>query len=510
MSTLEQLLALFAAAVGLAALARRVGAPYPAFLALGGAGLAFLPSEPSLTLAPELALALFVAPVLLDAAYDASLRDLKDNWMPLAALVVVCVALTTVAVAMVARWLVPSLEWAPAIALGAIVAPPDAVAATAVLRQLKPPHRILTILEGESLLNDATALLIYRLAVGAVAAGGFSVAAVGPAMLGGILGSLVVGPALGWCALRLFARVEHVPSAIILQFATTFGVWILAEHLGLSAVLTVVSYALMVAQTSPQQTPARMRIPTYAVWETAVFALNVLAFIFVGLQIRPILGGLEAVDRSAYLTAAGAVLVTVIVVRVAWHMSFNAVVRWWHRRTGFNPPRPMLRPSVGSGLLISWSGMRGIVSLAAAMALPAGFPHRDFILLTAFAVVLGTLFLQGFTLKPLLSWLQLQDDDPVGLEVSLARKRALDAALSVLGTGDPALQKEFKHALADEAVQEVAQAVNERRLEGLRAARAALIALRSADTIGDDAFHLVEEQLDRLEMARQLPEDIES
>src|SRR6187397_1915596 len=223
MSELEQLLALFVAAAILAAAARRVGAPYPVFLALGGAALAFLPSAPSFTLPPELALALFVAPTLLDAAFDASLRDLKDNWAPVTGLVVVAVGLTTIAVAVVVRALVPSMPWAPALALGAVVAPPDAVAATAVLRQLRPPQRILTILEGESLLNDATALLIYRLAVGAVAANGFSVGEVAPTFLFAVVGSVVLGPALGWLVLQLNDRVRHVPTAIILQFVSTFG-----------------------------------------------------------------------------------------------------------------------------------------------------------------------------------------------------------------------------------------------------------------------------------------------
>src|SRR3954470_20810871 len=171
MTAFEQVLGLFVAAVVLAAAARRVGAPYPVFLAIGGVLLAFVPGAPSLTIPPELVLALFVAPVLLDAAYDTSLRDLRDNWLPVTALVVFAVGLTTAAVAFVAHALVPTMPWAAAIALGAIVAPPDAVAATAVLRPLHPPQRILTILEGESLLNDASALLIYRLAVGAVTAG---------------------------------------------------------------------------------------------------------------------------------------------------------------------------------------------------------------------------------------------------------------------------------------------------------------------------------------------------
>src|SRR5829696_5257410 len=210
MRELEQVLVLFVAAVMLAGAARRVGAPYPVFLAIGGALLAFLPGEPSLSVPPELALALFVAPVLLDAAYDASPRDLKDNWLPVTGLVVVAVGLTTAAVAVVARALVPEMPWAAAIALGAVVAPPDAAAATAVLRPLRPPHRILTILEGESLLNDASALLIYRLGVAAVAANGFSIGAVAPAFLLAVAGSVVVGPALGWVSVRLLGSVQHV------------------------------------------------------------------------------------------------------------------------------------------------------------------------------------------------------------------------------------------------------------------------------------------------------------
>jgi len=512
MADLEQLIALFVAAVLLAAAARRVGAPYPVFLALGGAVLAFVPGAPQFTVRPELALALFIAPVLLDAAYDASPRDLRDNWIPVTGLVVFAVGLTTAAVAAIARTLVPELPWAPAIVLGAVVAPPDAAAATAVLRHLRPPRRILTILEGESLLNDASALLIYRLAIGAVAAGGFSLSAVAPTFLLAVAGSVVVGPVLGWVTLRLTERIEHIPSAIILQFVTTFGVWILAENIGLSAVLTMVSYAITVARRAPEQIPARSRIPSYAVWETAVFALNILAFIFIGLQIRPILESLEAADRVRYAAVAGAVLVTVIVVRLVWHMSFNAVVRWRDRRFGFNPPRPMLRPTVGSGLVISWAGMRGIVSLAAALALPSGFPFRDLVVLTAFCVVLGTLAIQGLTLKPLLRALNLRDDDPVGQERRAARERALKAGLASL-EHDPspaadAVRQEFTAHLEHDHDDEDGQggegpAAEHTRLhrEALAAARQAVIAMRESDEIGDDAFHEVEEELDWLEMA---------
>jgi NhaP-type Na+/H+ or K+/H+ antiporter len=283
-----------------------------------------------------------------------------------------------------------------------------------------------------------------------------------------------------------------------------------AEYIGLSAVLTMVCYAITVAQTAPERIPARIRIPTYAVWETVVFALNILAFIFIGLQIRPILESLEPADRGRYLGVAGAVLLTVIVVRLAWHMSFNAVVRWRHRRFGFQPLRPLLRPTVGSGLLISWAGMRGIVSLAAALALPSAFPYRDLIVLTAFSVVLGTLVIQGLTLKPLLRALDLHDDDPVGRESRAARERALQAGLgSFADDKSPvaeAVRQEFAAYLATGranagAADSMRSRHSELRRGALQAARQAALAMRANDEIGDDAFHHIEEELDWLEMA---------
>ena len=506
MGGLEQVLVLFAAAVILAAGARRVGAPYPVFLALGGALIGFLPGAPAFVVPPELALALFVAPVLLDAAYDASLRDLRDNWAPVTSLVVFAVGLTTVAVAFVTHALVPAMPWAAAVALGAVVAPPDAAAATAVLRPLRPPHRLLTILEGESLLNDASALLIFRLAVGAAAAGGFSTAKVAPTFLLAVAGSIVAGPILGLLLLQL--NIRHVPTAIIVQFLGTFSVWILADRIGLSGVLTVVCFAITAARIAPQRTPAYIRLPTYAVWETVVFALNILAFIFIGLQIRPILERIDVADRSRYFVVAGAVLLTVIVVRLAWHMLFNAVLRWRNLRFGFHPPRPMLRPTIGSGLVISWAGMRGIVSLAAAMALPAAFPYRDLIVLTAFAVVLGTLTIQGLTLKPLLRALNLRDEDPVSREVSAAREHALRAGLESFAHDQSiaaqVVRKELTARLAhhreDARIREMYAGRSEIYRGALQAARQTVLAMRANNEIGDDAFHRIEQELDWLEI----------
>jgi Na+/H+ antiporter len=480
------------------------------FLALGGALLAFVPGAPTIAVPSELVLALFVAPVLLDAAYDTSLRDLRDNWLPVSGLVVFAVGLTTAAVAFVAHALIPALPWAAAIALGAIVAPPDAVAATAVLRPLRPPHRLLTILEGESLLNDASALLIYRLAVGAAVAGSFSAADVGPTFLLGVFGSALVGVPLGWLYIRINERIKHVPTSIILQFVSTYGVWLLAERIGLSGVLTTVCYAISLARRGPELMPARMRIPSYAVWDAVVFALNILAFIFIGLQLRPILEALEPAQRAPYFAVAASVLATVIAARFAWQMSFNAAVRWRVRRLGFHPPRPMLRPSVGSGLVVSWSGMRGIVTLAAALALPHAFPYRDLVLLTAFSVVTGTLVIQGLTLKPLMRALALEDDDPVGHEIDAARRRALRAGLdSLAGERSPAaevVRQEFVAQLARKgdgapAGEPARPAHREMHQRAIQAARQAVLAMRASGEIGDDAFHRLEEELDWLEMA---------
>lgn len=513
MRELEQILVLFAAAVLLAAAARRVGAPYPVFLAIGGALLALVPGTASPSLPPGLVLALFVAPILVDAGYDASLRDLRDNWLPLLSLVVFAVVLTTAAVALVAHSLVPGLPWAAAIALGAIVAPPDAVAATAVLRPLRPPQRLLGILEGESLLNDASALLIYRLAVDAVAAGGFAAQAVAPTFLLAVLGSLVAGPILGWLMQRLLEHVQHIPTAIILQFVGTFTVWLVAEHVGLSGVLTTVCFAMTLGRTAPGRTPARIRVPTNAVWATVVFALNIFAFIFIGLQIRPILLELAPAARGQYLLVAAAVLATVIVVRIAWHMSFNAAIRWRDRRYGFHPPRPMLRATVGSGLVISWAGMRGIVTLAAALALPVGFPARDLIVLTAFSVVLGTLLIQGLTLKLLLRALNLHDGDPVAREEHAGRQRLLQAAYAQLPPGGSAavdlVRKDLKIRLGQMLHREGPHAsfgaeYHDAYRRALRAARQALLAMRDSGDIGDDAFHTLENDLDWLEVSDPL------
>jgi monovalent cation/hydrogen antiporter len=512
----EWILGILLGAVLLSALARRIGVPYPALLALGGTVVAFIPGAPRIMLEPELALALFVAPVLLDAAYDTSPRDLKDNWLPVTSLVLIAVGLTTGAVAIVAHALT-GMPWAAAIALGAIVAPPDAAAATAVLRQVNLPHRIVIVLEGESLLNDASALLIYRIAVTAMTVGGITIADAAPMLLVSVAGSLILGPVLALIYMRLMTAVDWSddrPSSIILQFIGTFGVWLLADRLGLSGILTIVAYAITIARRAPATTSAHLRVPSYAVWETAVFVLNVLAFALIGLQIGPIFETLAPEQRLRYLLFAAAVLATVILVRFAWVMSYNWVVRRHIRRHGFHPPRPMSAPTVKSGLLVSWCGMRGIVTLAAAFALPNGedgspFPHRDLIVFVAFCVVLGTLVIQGFTLRPLLRKLNLSDDDPVGQEVARARAAAYRAALAALdGDSSPLaeairveLQAGLLEANGDGGEPAGGAQADNLRLRTVTAARQVVLAMRNSGDIGDTAFHRLEEEIDRLELS---------
>jgi CPA1 family monovalent cation:H+ antiporter len=510
MAIFEAILALLVIAVGLAALARRWNAPYPALLAGLGVVLALLPGLPGMpriALDPQLALALFVAPVLLDAAFDTSTRDLRDNWLPIAALVIVAVFVTTAAVAMAAKWLVPDLQWAAAITLGAIVAPPDAAAATAVLKQARLPHRLTQILEGESLFNDATALLIYRVAVAAAMGDPPSLRTI-PTLILIVSGSVVAGSAVAWLFTRVQHRVEDIPTAIVLQFAATFGVWIAAEHVGLSGILTIVAYAITLARFAPHTTPARIRVPSYAVWETMVFVLNVLAFVLIGLQLGPIVEHLSAEERGGYARVAGAVLFVVIVVRIAWVMLYNTAIRWKYRHFGATSRE---RPTARGGLMISWCGMRGIVTLAAALALPNGdhpFPGRSLILVTAFTVVVGTLVLQGLTLRPLLGWLDLHDDDPVEREVAGARQSALRAALKILdgdaSTPAKALRFELEELLSTnpnagrgDSHDPELPALRQRAVD---AARAELKRMRFDESIGDDAYHRVEAVLDRTEL----------
>jgi Na+/H+ antiporter len=523
MALFELVIALLLVGAVLSLWAERLGVPYPALLALAGVALALLPGTPQVVLDPQLALALFVAPILLDAAYDASPRDLKRNFAAVSSLAIAAVVATIIAVAAVIHHLATGMSWPAAMTLGAIVAPPDASAAVAVLRRLRPPHRLVVILEGESLFNDASALLAYRIAATAAMTGVIQGWSVVPLFVLTCGGGAVAGILLARFYLWATRRVRDIPISVMLQFIGTFAVWLLASRIGLSSIITMIAYAMTLARRAPGRVDARRRISSYAVWDVAVFVLNVLAFVLIGLQLRAIRTRVPDAQWHMYLWSAAAVCATVILVRFLWVMAHNRIAHWKLRRSRRparavdGPGRPTTMPTLGGGLVVSWCGMRGIVTLAAAMALPDGsaataFPYRDLILFCAFAVVLVTLVVQGMTLRPLMAWVGLEDDGSVEREVRLARVETARAALKALdgphhSPSLETLRREYEARIrlgeaepqgagASQAGATLAQALR----RAVAAQRRALVELRARSIIGDDAFHLAEEEIDLLEL----------
>ncbi len=497
--------------------ADRLGVPYPALLAVAGAALTFIPGTPQVTLDPRLALALFVAPVLLDAAFDASPRDLKRHLRSVSNLAVLAVGFTVVSVAFVARHFVPGMNWAVAVTLGAIVAPPDTSAATTILRRLQPPHRLMVVLQGESLFNDASALLIYRLAVTAATTGTLSGWSVAPLFVLTCGGGVAAGILLARFYLWATKHVDDIPVSVLLQFIGTFAVWIIADSLGLSAILTVIAYGMTLARLAPGRSDARHRISSYAVWDVAVFVMNVLAFVMIGLQLRGIVARMHGSDWQPFVACAVAVSATVVVARMVWVGLYTSIARLKGRFFYSSKPS-MAMPNYRGALIVAWCGMRGIVTLAAALALPdgppqAGFPYRDLIILCAFCVVLTTLVIQGMTLGPLLMWVGLKDDGAVDKEIQLARAETARAALRVFEGHDsrPAVTElrrayEARIRLSEEPVDDRPHDHGDAHLSDLQhravaAQRAALLDLRDRSIIGDDAFHAAEEEIDLLELA---------
>ena len=498
-------LLILALAVFFTRLASALSVPYPSFLALGGAVLALLPGAPSIELDPSLALAIFVAPVLLAAAFETSLADLHDYRISIVMLVVMAVAVTTVAVAVVFHWLVPDVPWAAAVALGAIVAPPDAAAATAVLRGIKIPSRIVTILEGESLFNDASALLIFAVALRMTEDGGATLSTLIPTYAAHIIGSIVLGVALSWAVPFILQLADEAPASIVLQFCSTFGIWILSDALQLSPILTVVTYGIALARRGPRGNAPLLRRKSFAVWETAVFLANVLAFTLIGMQLAPLLAGLAPDERTNYFIISAVILITVIAVRLAWVMAYNYGLRTGNVLFESKTHERVLPPTVKGGLIVSWCGMRGIVSLAAALALPRDFPERDLIQLVAFVVVFGTLIIQGFTLGPLVRWLQMPEDRRLDREIALARRRALEASIKALdGNATPyadALRLEYRALLdLDDANKGRLTELPDHehlRLKATRAAQDSIRRLRINGEIGETAYLRIQSALDR-------------
>jgi Na+/H+ antiporter len=495
-------LVLLAIAVVLLQIARHLRVPYPAMLALVGGCVAALPFAPHLSIDPRLALALFVAPAVMDTAFDMPPREMLRIWLPLTSLAVVLVLLTTAAVAW-AGWAIAGLPLAAAVALGAIVSPPDAAAAAAVLQEFKLPRRTMAVLQGEGLLNDAVALLAFGLAVSAAVSPGREWSALMPRLLIAVPGGALLGAAMGALGVRTAHKVAGTLSSIIVQFLLTFGTWILAERLSLSPIVAVVALAAVVARYMPARTSARDRVNSYAVWAAVVFVLNVLAFLLMGLQARVILSQLQGDALRHALAFAAIVLTVVIGVRFLWVMAYGMMLRLFrsfveHRVLG-------TLPSARIGVLVSWCGMRGLVTLATAFSLPQEFPGRNVIVLSAFTVVLGTLVLQGFTIRPLIALLRITPDRSLDIEVAEARRAMLEAALAELegfsGQTADAVRAEYRAARAASAdPSRPATAYDSLRALAVAAERRLLVEWRQKGRIDDDAYHLLEEELDRAEL----------
>ena len=503
MELFEITLVLLTIAVVLLQWARRLKAPYPSMLALVGGCVAVLPFAPHLGIQPQLALALFVAPAVVDSAFDMPPRELMRIWVPLVSLAVVLVLLTTAAVAW-AGVALAGLPVAAAIALGAIVAPPDAAAASAVLRQFSLPRRTLAVLQGESLLNDAVALLVFGLAVSTAVAPDSAWHTLLPRLLIAVPGGALLGILAAQLAIRIFPKVAGTLTSIIVQFLITYGTWILAERLQLSPIVAEVALAGVIARYLPSRTSARDRVNTNAVWTTVVFVLNVLAFLLMGLQARTILNQLQSDALTHALSFAGIVLAVVIGVRFTYVMAYGFVLRTFR---SFFEKRVLHSkvPTAPIGVLVSWCGMRGLVTLATALALPDDFPSRDVIVLSAFSVVLGTLILQGFTIRPLIAALRIAPDTSLDDEVCETRIAMLDAALmelrEVSGEGAAALRAEYSAARAGSTDRSQPNTEYDgMRRQVIAAERRLLAEWRRSGRIQDDAYHLLEDELDRAEL----------
>ena len=513
---LETVILLLIAVLTLVAFARKLVIPYPILLVIGGLILGLIPGVPTLRLDPDIVFLVFLPPILWSAAYFTSWRDFRSNLRPITLLAVGLVLATTAAVAVVAHIWLPGLGWAGAIALGAIVSPPDAVSATAVAKRLGLPRRAVTILEGESLVNDATALILYRAAVMAAVSGTFifseTVMDFFVAAGVGVVVGLLVGVAARW-ALKL---MKDSFSEIAITLLSPYIAWVLAEQAHASGVLACVAGGLYLRQHFSEAVAPTTRIQARAVWDFLVFVLNGFIFILIGLQ----LGALrEAITSGMFvpLMLTGALVsVTAIVVRLIWVPLAAWIPRLLSPSLRARDPMPAL-PSL---FLIGWTGMRGIVSLAAALALPlttaAGvpFPFRAEIILITFSVILATLVLQGLSLGPLIRALNLKEDGSLEREEMQAREHAATAALvrldEVANEGWPVpehldqmrvhygdrVQRYTKDGTAPECTAEAIEVFQRLRHETLTAERLAVIRLRNDGIISDDVLHRLEHELD--------------
>lgn len=507
-----QLLGLIAALGLLLALAPTLRLPVPILLVLGGLGLGFVPGLPKVQLPPDIVLVAFLPPLLYSAAFFTSLRDLRRNVRPISLLAVGLVGATTCGVALVAHELIGGLSWAATFTLGAILAPTDALAVTEISRRLALPRRIVAILEGESLVNDGTALVVYKTAVAAAVAGSFSLWDAGGHLLLNIAGGVAVGLVVAVIVRWIRQRVDDPPIEVALALLSSYFAYLPAAALGVSGVLATVTVGVFMGWHTPQLTSVQSRLSGNAFWEILSFLLNGVLFVLVGLQLHGILNHTDGISTRALIGDAAIVCAAVIVIRIVWVPIFTYLPRLLFRGIRERDPYPPWQ----APLVISWAGIRGAVSLAAALALPTAFPGRDLIVFITFAVILVTLVGQGLTLPLIIRSLGLEDDGSAEREEAKARIKAAQAALDRLDAlaeedwirPDTAerirgaytfRQQRFKARLDaedDGAIEERSLSFQRLRRELLEAERGAVLALRNSRVINDDVMNRVLRDLD--------------
>ncbi|MDP9286528.1 MAG: Na+/H+ antiporter, partial [Actinomycetota bacterium] len=505
-----QLLALLVALAAMLVLAARGRMPVSVFLVIGGLLLGFVPGLPRLELPPDLVLVAILPPLLYSAAFFTGLRELRSNLRPISLLAVGLVSATTVGVAIVAHAAIADLSWAAAFTLGAIVSPTDALAASEIAHRLNVPRRLVSILEGESLVNDGMALVLYKTAVTAAVAGTFSLWDASWHLVVNVVGGVAVGLAVAWVVRQVRRRVDDTPTEVAIALLSGYLAYLPASALGVSGVLAAVTIGVYMGWYTPQLTTVETRLSGNAFWEILVFLVNALLFALVGLQLHVIASRLAI---SASLIAEGVVVTAaVVVLRLVWVPVFTYLPRFLFRSIRARDPYPPWQAPV----VIAWSGVRGAVSLAAALALPTHFPQRDVIVFITFVVILGTLVGQVLTLPTLIRVLGLEDDGGADREDAKARIKAAEAALGRLEElaaedwvhDDTAerLRGQYRFRTSrfraryagndDEGVEERSARYQRLRRELLDAERQAVLALRNDGTITEEVMQRVQRDID--------------
>jgi Na+/H+ antiporter len=492
--------------------------PYPILLVVGGAAIGLLPGVPDVQLDPELVLVIVLPPLLYSAAFFSSLRELRENVKEISLLAIGLVIFTMAGVAIVAHEVVDGMSWEAAFVLGAVVSPTDPVAATAIASRVGAPRRYVTIVEGESLVNDATALVAYKFAVAAVVTGSFSLTeASGRFVLNAIAG-IAIGIAIGYLVARLRKALDDAPTEITISLITPYFAYLPAEALGVSAVLAAVTTGIYMGWHSPELITPATRIQSFSVWEILVFVLNAVLFVLVGLQLPTVLDGIGGMSTRDIVVDAAAVSLAVIVIRFLWVFPTTYVPRWLSRRVRERRgPITWHFPAI-----VAWTGMRGAVSLAAALAIPqtidggGAFPQRDLIVFLTYAVILVTLLLQGLTLPGVIKVLGVEEDGNLEQRESKARILAARAALDRIeelreqdwvrddtadrmrGMYDFRIRR-FSARFDEEddgAIDRQSEAYQRLRRKVLEAERAEIVRLRNVGKINDEIMRRIERDLD--------------